>query len=200
MLLEERQTRHGSFDLGLSLATFASFQLGHPISFLSFSAVPFQVSLAVLLFCLPSGFQVRAFWSFPFPFLRTCTIYCRLRILMFSLIVWVRILSLSTQLLILFGESTRNILIRHLFWHASHFFMSATVILQHSDPYISIDLTLYLYIFTLVLTLYLLNFHTWFRDRKALLPLCNLDFMASLVPPKYVKSYISLSHFWRLFA
>ena len=104
---------------GLSLAaSSAALQLGHPISFLSFSAVLLQVFLGLPLFRLPSGVQVRATW------------------------VWV--LSLRTWLLILSGQNTRNILLRHLFWNASHFFMSATVIFQHSDPYISIDLTLLL--------------------------------------------------------
>ena len=126
--------------------------------------------------------------------------YRHLLIFTLSSIISVWVLSLSTWLLILFGQNTCNILLRHLFWNASHFFMSATVISQHSDPYISIDFTLLLSIFTLVFTLYMMDFHTWFNDRKAFLAFCNLDFMSSPAPsplvtfdPRYVNSSTSSS-------
>ena len=145
-LVEEHKARHRSLHLFLSMAaSSAPLQLGHPISFLSFSAVLLQVSLGLPLFRLPSGVRMRArFWSFSFPFLSTCQLYRHLLIFMLSSIVWVWIISISVWLLILFGQGTSNILLRHLFWNASHFFMSATVIFQHLDPYISIDFTLLL--------------------------------------------------------
>ena len=77
---------HRSLHLGLSLvASSAALQLGHFISFLSFSAVLLQVFLGFPLFHFPSGVQVRAtFWSSSFPFLSTCPMYCHLLIFMLS--------------------------------------------------------------------------------------------------------------------
>ena len=136
-LLEEHKSSHKSLHLGLPLAaSSAALQLGHPISLLSFSAVLLQVSLGLPPFRLPSDVQVRAtFWFSLFPFLSTCRMYRYFLIYnMLSSIVWVWVLSLRIWLLISFSQNTRNILLRHLFWNASHFFMSATVIFQHSDP------------------------------------------------------------------
>ena len=154
-LLVEHKARHRSLHRGLSMTTSsAALQLCHPISSLSFSAVLLQVSFGRPRFRLPSGVHVIAILvSSSLPFLNTCPIYRHLLILILSSIVCVFVLSLSCWLLILFGQYIRSILLRHLFWNASHILMSPIVILQHSDPYINTDSTLLLKIFTLVSTL-----------------------------------------------
>ena len=151
ILFAPRRAGSRSLHIVLSLATsFAALQLGHQNRLLSLSVVCLQVSLGRPLLRLLSGVHDSGtVWFSSFHFRSTWPIHLHLLQLMLSPIVLVLFFSFSSILLILFSQNTRMILLGHLLLNASHFLMSATVIFQHSEPYISTDLTLLLLIFNL---------------------------------------------------
>ena len=112
------------------------------MAFISFSTVLLHVVLGLPLFLFPSGVQCKAVlvidWG---SLLRTCPIHFHRRLVMMVPMSSCLHLFSRSSLEIFWGQNMRRILRRHVVWKDRSLLRSASVILQHSDPYRSVDIT-----------------------------------------------------------
>lgn len=127
----------------------AAFQLCHPISFFSLEPLLSSTSLSAFLvsFCRLMSMLMQYLCRHHFLYL--CVIFLSLKcgLHVCSAIFWILQYPQLTEYSFshevdVSWSCQAKILRRHLFWNASHYLMSATVILQHSDPYNNTDLTI----------------------------------------------------------
>ena len=153
----------------LSLAIFCRLPHEWFNSFISASMVRRHVILGLPLCRFPSGVQkravlVRSCWSF----LKTCPIHLHLLLLMMVFMFsWLHLL--RSWLEILFGQNTRRILLRLFVWKVESLCWSASVILQHSEPYNRVGITQLLYSFSLIRVVYWPDFQTFCKLLNAAL-------------------------------
>ena len=131
-----------SFHLCLSWAILVSESHECFITFISVSTVLLHVSLGLPLFLFPSGVQCNAVLTVESGFLRsTCPIHLqRLRDMIVPMSSCLHLLKRSS-LDIFSGQNILRILRRHVVWKERSMLSSVAVILQHSDPYSSTDIT-----------------------------------------------------------
>jgi len=124
-------------------------------SHISLSTVLLHVAFGLPFFLLPSGVQCNAVLVIDCGSLRRmCPIHFHHRLVMMVPMSFCLHLHSRSSLEIFSGQKIRRILCRHMVWKDRSLVRSTSVILQHSEPYRSVDTTQLWYSFSLVLVLY----------------------------------------------
>ena len=110
------------------------------MAFISLSTVLLHVVFGLPFFLFPSGVQWSAVLTTEPGSLRiTCPIHLHLlRVMIIAISSWLHLLR-SSSFAIFLGQKIRRILRRHVVWKERSLFRSVSVILQHSDPYKSVE-------------------------------------------------------------